>query len=133
MFLRNSAMDANRKTPGTVRGGEIAAPVWVSFQLSFGGGEPMVVDGLLIPDLLEAMLAEGRWPRTADEASKQNLQSRVPEDRNRRLRSVAPRAPAAAELSRYRTVPAAIVPSCSAAYELVRTDVMNVRKRPRIR
>src|SRR5438067_1599590 len=48
----------------------------------------MVVDGILIPELLEAMLAEGRWPRTADEASKQNLHSRVPEDRNRRLRSI---------------------------------------------
>jgi hypothetical protein len=48
----------------------------------------MLVDGLLIPDLLEAMLAEGRWPRTSDEASKQHLHSRVPEDRNRRLRSV---------------------------------------------
>lgn len=48
----------------------------------------MVVDGLLIPDQLQAMLAEGRWPRTADEAAKQNLHSRVPEDRNRRLRRV---------------------------------------------
>jgi hypothetical protein len=48
----------------------------------------MVVEGLLIPDLLETMLAEGRWPRTADEASKQNLRSRVPEDRNRRLRRI---------------------------------------------
>jgi hypothetical protein len=43
---------------------------------------------LLIPDLLQAMLAEGRWPRTADEASKQNRCSRVPEDRNRRFRSI---------------------------------------------
>jgi hypothetical protein len=48
----------------------------------------MVVDGLLIPDQLQAMLAGGRWPRTADEASKQNLHSRVPEDRNCRLRRV---------------------------------------------
>ena len=43
----------------------------------------MVVDGLLIPDQLQAMPAEGRWPRTSDEALKQNLHSRVPEDRNR--------------------------------------------------
>jgi hypothetical protein len=48
----------------------------------------MVVDGLLIPDLLETMLAEERWPRTPDDASKQTLHSRVPEDRNRRLRSI---------------------------------------------
>ena len=48
----------------------------------------MVVDGLLIPDQLQAMLAEGRWPRTADEATKQNLRSRVPEDRNRTLRRI---------------------------------------------
>jgi hypothetical protein len=48
----------------------------------------MVVDGLLIPDQLQAMLAEGRWPRTADEESKQNLHSRVPEDRNRTLRRI---------------------------------------------
>jgi hypothetical protein len=48
----------------------------------------MVVDGLLIPDLLEVMLAEGRWPHNADEASKQHLHSRVPEDRNRRLRKI---------------------------------------------
>ena len=48
----------------------------------------MVIAGLLIPDLLETMLAEGRWPRTADEALKQNLHSRVPEDRNRRLRRI---------------------------------------------
>jgi hypothetical protein len=48
----------------------------------------MVVDGLLIPDLLDIMLAEGRWPRTVDEASQQNLLSRVPEDRNRRVRSI---------------------------------------------
>lgn len=53
----------------------------------------MVVDGLLIPNLLEAMLAEGRWPRTADEASKQHLYSRVPEDRNRRLRRICLYAP----------------------------------------
>ncbi len=48
----------------------------------------MLVDGLLIPPLLEAMLAEGRWPRTADEATRQNLHSRVPEDRNRALRRI---------------------------------------------
>ena len=34
------------------------------------------------------MLAEGRWPRTSDEALKQNLYSRVPEDRNRTLRRI---------------------------------------------
>lgn len=48
----------------------------------------MLVDGLLIPALLQAMIADGRWPHTADEASKQNLCSRVSEDRNRRLRSI---------------------------------------------
>jgi hypothetical protein len=48
----------------------------------------MVVDGLLIPDLLVSMLAEGRWPHNTDEASKQHLLSRVPEDRNRRLRRI---------------------------------------------
>jgi hypothetical protein len=53
-----------------------------------GEGELMVVDGLLIPDLLLAMLAGGRWPRSAAEASNQHLQSRVPEDRNRRLRRI---------------------------------------------
>ncbi len=53
----------------------------------------MVVDGLVIPDLLELMLAEGRWPRTADEASKQDLHSRVHEDRNRRLRRICLYAP----------------------------------------
>lgn len=53
----------------------------------------MVVDGLLIPDLLVAMLAEGRWPRTGDEVSKQHLHSRVPEDRNRRLRRICLYAP----------------------------------------
>ena len=48
----------------------------------------MVVDALLIPELLQAMLDAGRWPRTADEALKQNLYSLVPEDRNRRLRGI---------------------------------------------
>ncbi|OWK43490.1 hypothetical protein FRUB_03089 [Fimbriiglobus ruber] len=48
----------------------------------------MHVDGLLIPNLLLEMLDDGRWPRTAIEASKQNLHSFVPEDRNRRLRSI---------------------------------------------
>ena len=48
----------------------------------------MTVDGLLIPERLRAMLAEGRWPRTAGEAAEQNLHSRVPEDRNRTLRSI---------------------------------------------
>ncbi len=48
----------------------------------------MIVDCLLIPDLLEEMIAAGRWPRTADEAMKQNVQSRIPEDRIRRLRRI---------------------------------------------
>ncbi|MBA4189753.1 MAG: hypothetical protein C0467_17340 [Planctomycetaceae bacterium] len=46
------------------------------------------MDGLLIPGLLQVMIAAGRWPRTADEAAKQNLHARVPEDRNRRLRTI---------------------------------------------
>jgi hypothetical protein len=48
----------------------------------------MVVNGLVIPELLQVMLAAGRWPRTADEAQKQNLRSLVPADRNRRLASI---------------------------------------------
>jgi hypothetical protein len=48
----------------------------------------MVVDGLAIPELLQAMLAAGRWPRTSDEASKQRSRSLVPEDRIRRLRKI---------------------------------------------
>ena len=53
----------------------------------------MIVDGLLIPDQLQAMLAEGRWPRTADEAAQQNLHPRLPEDRNRTLRRIRLHAP----------------------------------------
>lgn len=45
----------------------------------------MVVEGLLIPDLLQTLLTTGRWPRTADEALNQNLRSLVAEDRNLRL------------------------------------------------
>src|SRR5262245_50770078 len=56
--------------------------------IPFGGGGSMLVDGLLIPNQLQAMLAKGRWPRTADEALKQNLHSRVAEDRNRALRRI---------------------------------------------
>jgi hypothetical protein len=63
----------------------------------------VVVDGLLIPDLLEAMLAEGRWPRTTDEASKQHLCARVPEDRNRRLRRICLDAPPFHTLARTAT------------------------------
>jgi len=48
----------------------------------------MRVDGLLIPDLLQVMIAAGRWPRTPDEARKQNLRSLIPEDRNRSLRGI---------------------------------------------
>ena len=48
----------------------------------------MTVDGLLIPDQLQVMLADGRWPRTAHEASKQNLHPRVPQDRNRKLQKI---------------------------------------------
>jgi hypothetical protein len=53
----------------------------------------MLVDGLSIPVQLQAMLAEGRWPRTADEALRQNLQFRVPEDRNCTLRRISLYAP----------------------------------------
>jgi hypothetical protein len=48
----------------------------------------MVVDGLWIPNLLQAMIDVGRWPRTADEALKQHPRSLIPEDRNRRLRGI---------------------------------------------
>jgi hypothetical protein len=44
----------------------------------------MRVDGLVVPDLLVAMLDQSRWPRDADEASR----SFVSEDRNRRLRRI---------------------------------------------
>jgi hypothetical protein len=53
--------------------------------LSFEEGGSMRVDGLLIPDALLAALDAGRWPRTRDEALKQNLRSFVPEERIRRL------------------------------------------------
>jgi hypothetical protein len=53
----------------------------------------MVVDGLLIPYQLQAMLTDGRWPRTADEASQQNVHPRVSEDRNRTLRRIRLHAP----------------------------------------
>ena len=49
---------------------------------------PMIVDELVIPELLQAMLAESRWPRDAHEAMRQNLRSLVPEDRIRRLRRI---------------------------------------------
>jgi hypothetical protein len=45
----------------------------------------MRVDGLLIPDGLVAALEAGRWPRTSEEAMKQNLRSLIPEERIRRL------------------------------------------------
>ncbi len=47
----------------------------------------MLVDGLPIPPLLLEALDSGRWPRTADEAIRQNLRSLVAEDR---IRSLAP-------------------------------------------
>ena len=37
------------------------------------------------PDLLEQLLAAGRWPRTAEEERQQNLSSLVPSARIRRL------------------------------------------------
>jgi hypothetical protein len=55
------------------------------FNQTFGEGESMRVDGLLIPDVLLAAIDAGRWPRTADEALKQNLRPLVPEERIRRL------------------------------------------------
>jgi hypothetical protein len=48
----------------------------------------MIVEGLQIPELLDALLDAGKWPRAADEASKQNSRSLIPEDRNRRLRKI---------------------------------------------
>ncbi len=45
----------------------------------------MRVDGLLIPDLLIEALDAGKWPRTANEALKQNLRSLVPEERVRQM------------------------------------------------
>jgi hypothetical protein len=45
----------------------------------------MLVDGLLIPELLKAAIDAGKWPRTADEGLKQNLDSLFAEDRIRRL------------------------------------------------
>ncbi len=47
----------------------------------------MRVEGLLIPDLLQDALDAGKWPRTANEALKQNLRSLVSEER---IRQVAP-------------------------------------------
>ena len=48
----------------------------------------MEIDGLLIPDLLLSMIAMGRWPSTVESISDQNLQSLIPTDRNRTLRSI---------------------------------------------
>ncbi len=48
----------------------------------------MQIDGLVIPELLQAMLVAARWPRNADEASKQLLRSLVPDDRIRRFRGI---------------------------------------------
>jgi hypothetical protein len=45
----------------------------------------MLVDGLPVPLLLLETLDSGRWPRTVDEANRQNLFPLVPEDRIRRL------------------------------------------------
>ena len=41
----------------------------------------MIVGGLLIPELLLKALNAGRWPRTSNEASKQNLHSLVSKER----------------------------------------------------
>ena len=45
----------------------------------------MLIDGLPIPEMLLAAVDAGKWPRTAEEALKQNLHSLVAEDRIRRL------------------------------------------------
>ena len=48
----------------------------------------MEIDGLLLPDLLTSMIATGRWPSGNDTINKQNLQSLIPSDRNRKLRRI---------------------------------------------
>ncbi len=48
----------------------------------------MEIDGLLLPPLLTSMIATGRWPSASDSINKQNLQSLIPGDRNRKLRRI---------------------------------------------
>ena len=45
----------------------------------------MVIGGLLVPELLLKVLDGGRWPRTSNEASKQNLHSMVSKERLQKL------------------------------------------------
>lgn len=45
----------------------------------------MLVDGLPVPLLLLEALDSEKWPRTTDEAIKQNLRCLIPEERVRRL------------------------------------------------
>jgi hypothetical protein len=45
----------------------------------------VLVDGLLIPGRILTLLEAGIWPRTPDEAGKQNLQSLVPKEIIRRF------------------------------------------------
>ncbi len=45
----------------------------------------MQVDGLLIPELMQTLLAESRWPRDANEALGRAF---VSEDRTRRIRKI---------------------------------------------
>ena len=52
------------------------------------GREQMEIDGLRLPDLLTSMIETGRWPSTNDSINKQNLQSLIPSDRNRKLRAI---------------------------------------------
>jgi hypothetical protein len=87
----------------------------------------MVVDGLLIPDLLETMLAEERWPRTPDHASKPRLHSRLRGDHHRRLRNIDLYAPP------LRTV-AWIVAGAAPAWPTIRTAAVNEGKiEPRLK
>ena len=48
----------------------------------------MEIDGLILPELLCSMISTGRWPSASDSINKQNLQSLIPSDRNRKLRSI---------------------------------------------
>ncbi len=48
----------------------------------------MEIDVLLLPHLLTSMISTGRWPSASDSVNKQNLQSLIPSDRNRKLRRI---------------------------------------------
>lgn len=48
----------------------------------------MEIDGLILPDLLISMIESGRWPSATDSINKQNSESLVPLDRNRKLRRI---------------------------------------------